>query len=93
MATTAIPYHNGIVVSWNSEKAYGFVQASDGSNWFIHISGVADRKALQVGDTVVFDAGQDKFGRSVAVNLRRVDAAAPQQQINTEADDDCKYNR
>lgn len=47
----------GTVKWFNSEKGYGFIVSEDGSDIFVHYSGIASEgyKTLNEGDTVTFE--------------------------------------
>jgi len=61
---------NGIVKWFNDRKGYGFIEQEDGSDVFVHHSGInaTGFKSLYEGDQVTFDVEQGKKGLS-AVNV------------------------
>ena len=61
---------NGIVKWFNERKGYGFIQQEEGSDVFVHHSGInADGfKSLNEGDRVTFDIEQGEKGPA-AVNV------------------------
>ena len=61
---------NGIVKWFNDRKGYGFIEQEDGSDVFVHHSGInaVGFKSLYEGDQVTFDIAQGKKGLA-AVNV------------------------
>ena len=61
---------NGIVKWFNNSKGYGFIEQEDGSDVFVHHSGINSTgfKSLNEGDQVTFDVEQGKKGLA-AVNV------------------------
>jgi CspA family cold shock protein len=61
---------NGIVKWFNDRKGYGFIEQEDGSDVFVHHSGInaTGFKSLYEGDQVSFDVEQGKKGLA-AVNV------------------------
>jgi CspA family cold shock protein len=61
---------NGIVKWFDDRKGYGFIEQEDGTDVFVHHSGInaAGFKSLSEGDNVTFDVEQGKKGPS-AVNV------------------------
>jgi CspA family cold shock protein len=65
----------GTVKWFNSQKGYGFIQPSDGSqDVFVHISAVerAGLSGLNEGQKVSFDLERGQRGKMAATNLRAV---------------------
>lgn len=65
----------GTVKWFNSQKGYGFIQPSDGSqDVFVHISAVerAGLSGLNEGQKVSFDLERGQRGKMAATNLRPV---------------------
>ena len=54
----------GELVQWNDSRGFGFIRATDGQRYFVHISNV-DRIATRPreGDLVSFAAGKSRDGR------------------------------
>ena len=61
---------NGIVEWFDDRKGYGFIEQEDGTDVFVHHSGInaTGFKSLSEGDSVTFDVEQGKKGPS-AVNV------------------------
>lgn len=61
---------NGTVKWFNNNKGYGFIEQEDGSDVFVHHSGInaSGFKSLEEGDHVIFDVEQGKKGLA-AVNV------------------------
>jgi cold shock CspA family protein len=65
------------VLFWNHTKGWGFLKSNDPKekNHFVHSSSLVGCNGLEQNERVVFELGQDKQGRTYAVNVRVI---APQ---------------
>lgn len=61
----------GTVKLYQTARGYGFIQASNGEEFFFHISNAADPGLtfLMRDERVTFEVGTDKKGRPVAVKI------------------------
>jgi len=61
---------NGKVKWYDERKGYGFIEASDGSELFVHHSGILNKQTtrLETGQRVSFDEVEGKKGPK-AVNV------------------------
>jgi cold shock CspA family protein len=50
----------GTCKSFNAEKGFGFITGADGSDVFVHRSGMVDGSTPQAGDTITFDVEPSK---------------------------------
>jgi len=64
---------NGTVKWFNDHKGFGFIDQEDGSDVFVHHSGInaVGFKSLREGDQVTFDIEQGKKGPA-AINVNVV---------------------
>lgn len=61
---------NGKVKFFNQGKGFGFIAADDGSEYFVHISGLNDGVTLRENDAVTFDVAEgDRGPKAVNVSL------------------------
>jgi CspA family cold shock protein len=64
---------NGTVKWFNEKKGYGFIEQEDGTDVFVHFSGIVSDgfKTLNEGDRVTFSVEQGKKGPA-AINVKVV---------------------
>ena len=78
--------YKGKIVSWNNDKAFGFIrllQSSDGKDIFVHKTDINGLTRTPVeGDIITFSLGKDHRGRSKAVNATIL-AAQKKHKQNT----------
>jgi cold shock CspA family protein len=61
----------GRVTFWSSSRGFRFVEADDGSQFFVHVSMIADRVELHRGERVAFEQGIDqRTGKPCATNVQ-----------------------
>jgi CspA family cold shock protein len=88
--------HSSGTVKWFSqEKGFGFVTREDGTDIFVHHSGISGRgfKTLEQGERVEFDILEEPKGLK-AQNLVRLDAPAEGNGMGRgQMDDDSFGNR
>ena len=58
----------GTVKFFNEGKGFGFIQADDGNEYFVHISGLNEGVRLRDNDQVTFDVEEGDRGPK-AVNV------------------------
>lgn len=61
---------NGTVKFFNQSKGYGFITAEDGSDYFVHITGLNEGVNLDENDEVSFDVEEGDRGPK-AVNVSK----------------------
>lgn len=56
--------NNGTVKWFNAEKGFGFIERENGSDLFVHFSGIAAEgyKSLEEGQSVEFDITESQRG-------------------------------
>ena len=62
---------NGKVKFFNESKGFGFIQADDGNEFFVHQTGVQEGARLRDNDSVSFDVEEGDRGPK-AVNVALV---------------------
>lgn len=65
----------GTVKWFDVRKGFGFIMDEDGMDYFVHYSEIQGEgfKRLQNGQKVIFEAGEDGKGRSVAKKISIVE--------------------
>ncbi|NJN16343.1 MAG: DUF1294 domain-containing protein [Oscillochloris sp.] len=66
------PLHQGMLVSWNDERGFGFIRPEGGqSEVFVHMSAFSDRsKRPQAGDTISYTLTSGRDGKSRAAQAQ-----------------------
>ena len=61
----------GTVKWFDVRKGFGFISDTDGLDYFVHYSGITGEgfKRLRQGQKVLFEVGEDREGRNVAVEV------------------------
>jgi len=59
---------NGTIKFFNESKGFGFITANDGSEYFVHVTGLTEGASVKEGDAVVFDVEEGERGPK-AVNV------------------------
>jgi cold shock protein len=60
----------GTVKFFNEQKGFGFVAGEDGTEYFVHQTGLAEGARLNEGDAVTFDVEEGDRGPK-AVNVQK----------------------
>ncbi|MAF99317.1 MAG: DNA-binding protein [Nanoarchaeota archaeon] len=61
---------NGTVKFFNEQKQFGFIAGEDGTEYFVHVTGLAEGARIREGDNVTFDVEQgDRGPKAVRVAL------------------------
>ena len=70
----------GTVKWFSAQKGYGFITGEDGIDYFAHFSEIQmdGYRKLSGGQPVLFEAGTDANGRSLAKNISPADPNAEQ---------------
>lgn len=68
----------GTVKCFSAQKGYGFITGEDGIDYFAHFSEIQmdGYRKLSGGQPVLFEAGTDANGRSLAKNISPADPNA-----------------
>ncbi len=60
----------GEVKFYNHMKGFGFIKAEDGTEYFVHATGLQEGVSLEDNDSVEFDVAQGDRGPK-AINVRK----------------------
>lgn len=75
--------NKGTVKWFNNARGYGFLTMEDGTDVFVHYSGInstEDFKSLEEGQTVVFDVIDTEKGRQ-AINVTIIETVTEDDEI------------
>ncbi len=62
----------GTVKFFNVDKGFGFITAEDGTELFVHRTGIEEGEILQEGDSVTFETEEGEQGKGPkAVNVKK----------------------
>ncbi|MDD3178497.1 MAG: cold shock domain-containing protein [Candidatus ainarchaeum sp.] len=61
---------NGTIKFYNFKKRFGFISGEDGKDYFVHETGVIDKRGIKDGVAVTFEVEDGEKGpKAVNVNL------------------------
>lgn len=73
--------HHGTIAKFDNERKFGFIQFDNKNRQiFFHVSRFKAGRNPNIGEQVLFDIGQDKQGRPVAINIQEAQFVAQKQQ-------------
>lgn len=61
---------SGTITNFNPDKNFGFIRTSAGKDIFFHIREFRAGRTPVIGESVLFDLGEDKQGRACAINVQ-----------------------
>ncbi|MDO4449365.1 MAG: DUF1294 domain-containing protein [Moraxella sp.] len=64
--------HQGIILNFDPDKGYGFIHMVSQKDLFFHVREYRPNKQPTVGESVVFELGEDKQGRICATNIQEL---------------------
>jgi cold shock protein len=71
---------NGTVKFFNEQKQFGFIAGEDGTEYFVHVSGLTEGTRIREGDSITFDVEQgDRGPKAVNVSLAGQEASSEEQ--------------
>lgn len=68
----------GTVKFFNNMKGFGFIAGEDGTEYFVHQTGLKDGVSIRDNDSVEFDVEQGDRGPK-AGNVRKADASSQEE--------------
>lgn len=73
--------HHGTIANFDNKRKFGFIQFDNKNRQiFFHVSRFKAGRNPNIGEQVLFDIGQDKQGRPVAINIQEAQFVAQKQQ-------------
>jgi len=83
---------NGKVKFFNISKQFGFIEAEDGKEYFVHESGLNEGVRVREDDQVTFDTEEGERGpKAVNVSLNDGSAeSAPAEEASEETTEDAE---
>ena len=73
--------HHGTIAKFDNERKFGFIQFDNKNRQiFFHVSRFKAGRNPNIGEQVLFDIGQDKQVRPVAINIQEAQFVAQKQQ-------------
>jgi len=79
----------GKVKFFNGTKGFGFVAGDDGTEYFVHLTGLKPGVRLRDNDTVTFDVEQgDRGPKAVNVSVSSDDSAQRNEPAQDESSDE-----
>lgn len=70
----------GTIKTWHHRKGFGFIAIEDGEDIFLHITDIPDKQKPEIGETVTFDIGPGRDGKTKAINVRLDSQSASSHQ-------------
>ena len=61
---------SGVLVEWNDNRGFGFIDRADGPRCFVHVSAIAGPMRPRLGDELLFRVGPGRDGRPQALDVR-----------------------
>lgn len=66
----------GTIKTWHHRKGFGFIAIENGEDIFLHITDIPDKQKPEIGESVVFDVGPGRDGKTKAINVRLANQSA-----------------
>lgn len=82
------PEFKGFIISYNSEKGYGFVRSEDGEDYYFKIRAFKENTVPQVSRQVIFALGNTyKKGQNPPISWLKYDPIATNEKHSINKDD------